>query len=61
MRTFSAQGSIRSDPPCRFLYPLDLYNKQLCLHCSRDCPIFYMRKKVILDLEEQDTMIRRFD
>lgn len=28
---------------------------------SRDCPIFYMRKKVILDLEEHENLIRRFD
>ena len=29
-------------------------------HCSRDCPIFYMRKKVQKDLVEQETMMKRF-
>ena len=28
--------------------------------CSRDCPIFYMRKKVQKDLSEQDKLIQRF-
>jgi hypothetical protein len=28
--------------------------------CSRDCPIFYMRKKVQKDLAEQDKVIQRF-
>ena len=27
---------------------------------SRDCPIFYMRKKVQKDLNEQETVVRRF-
>ncbi|CAL8087292.1 unnamed protein product [Orchesella dallaii] len=36
-----------------------LHEDILCT--SRDCPIFYMRKKVIMDLEEQDKLIRRFD
>ena len=27
---------------------------------SRDCPIFYMRKKVQKDLEEQDKLMARF-
>ena len=28
--------------------------------CSRDCPIFYMRKKVQKDLSEQDKLVERF-
>jgi len=36
-----------------------LHEDILCT--SRDCPIFYMRKKVIKDLEEQDNLVRRFD
>lgn len=28
--------------------------------CSRDCPIFYMRKKVRKDLEDQEQLLRRF-
>jgi len=35
-----------------------LHEDILCT--SRDCPIFYMRKKVIKDLEEQDALVRRF-
>ena len=27
---------------------------------SRDCPIFYMRKKVQLELTDQDKLIQRF-
>lgn len=27
---------------------------------SRDCPIFYMRKKVRKDLEDQEQLLRRF-
>lgn len=27
---------------------------------SRDCPIFYMRKKVQKDLADQDKLLRRF-
>ena len=27
---------------------------------SRDCPIFYMRKKVQKDLTEQDKLMKRF-
>ena len=27
---------------------------------SRDCPIFYMRKKVQQDLEDQDKLVERF-
>ena len=27
---------------------------------SRDCPIFYLRKKVIIELEEKDKLIQRF-
>lgn len=27
---------------------------------SRDCPIFYMRKKVRKDLEDQERLLRRF-
>jgi DNA polymerase delta subunit 1 len=30
------------------------------LFSSQDCPIFYMRKKVQKDLEEQDKLISRF-
>lgn len=29
-------------------------------HCSRDCPIFYMRTKVQKDLADQDAVIKRF-
>ncbi len=32
----------------------------LRLIISQDCPIFYMRKKVQKDLQEQDKVIRRF-
>lgn len=33
----------------------------LILPCfSRDCPIFYMRKKVQKDLSDQDKLIQRF-
>lgn len=28
--------------------------------CSRDCPIFYMRKKVRKDLQDQEQLLRRF-
>ena len=27
---------------------------------SRDCPIFYMRKKVQQDLQDQDKLVERF-
>jgi DNA polymerase delta subunit 1 len=27
---------------------------------SRDCPIFYMRKKVRKDLEDQERLLQRF-
>ena len=30
------------------------------LSCSRDCPIFYMRKKVQKDLVDQDKLVKRF-
>ncbi|CAG7820515.1 unnamed protein product [Allacma fusca] len=36
-----------------------LHEDILCT--SRDCPIFYMRKKVIIDLEEQDKLMKRFN
>ena len=29
-------------------------------HFSRDCPIFYMRKKAQKDLTQQDDLIQRF-
>uniref|UniRef100_A0A8C5Q3P7 DNA polymerase n=1 Tax=Leptobrachium leishanense TaxID=445787 RepID=A0A8C5Q3P7_9ANUR len=35
-----------------------LHEEVLCT--SRDCPIFYMRKKVQKDLDDQETLIRRF-
>ncbi|XP_046394149.1 DNA polymerase delta catalytic subunit [Ischnura elegans] len=35
-----------------------LHEEVLCT--SRDCPIFYMRKKVQMDLASQDTVIQRF-
>ena len=35
-----------------------LHEEVLCT--SRDCPIFYLRKKVIIELEDQDKLIRRF-
>ncbi|KAK7098957.1 DNA polymerase delta catalytic subunit-like [Littorina saxatilis] len=35
-----------------------LHEDVLCT--SRDCPIFYMRKKVQKDLSEQDTLVSRF-
>ncbi|XP_065216976.1 DNA polymerase delta catalytic subunit [Planococcus citri] len=35
-----------------------LHEEVLCT--SRDCPIFYMRKKVQLDLATQDKMVQRF-
>lgn len=35
-----------------------LHEEVLCT--SRDCPIFYLRKKIQLDLGEQDKIIRRF-
>lgn len=28
--------------------------------CSRDCPIFYMRKKVGMELDGQEKRIKRF-
>lgn len=31
-----------------------------CICFSRDCPIFYMRKKVQKDLADQDKLIQRF-
>lgn len=30
------------------------------LICSRDCPIFYMRKKVQKDLDDQSKLVSRF-
>ncbi|XP_052225251.1 DNA polymerase delta catalytic subunit-like [Dreissena polymorpha] len=36
-----------------------LHEDVLCT--SRDCPIFYMRKKVQKDLEDQDKLVKRFD
>ena len=30
------------------------------LFFSRDCPIFYMRKKVQKDLAHQDSIVKRF-
>ena len=35
-----------------------LHEEVLCT--SRACPIFYLRKKVIIELEEKDKLIRRF-
>ena len=35
-----------------------LHEEVLCT--SRDCPIFYLRKKVIIELEDKDKLIRRF-
>lgn len=34
--------------------------KYYCFFFSRDCPIFYMRKKVQKDLSDQDKLIQRF-
>merc|ERR1711972_628422 len=35
-----------------------LHEEVLCT--SRDCPIFYLRKKIQIDLTEQDKIIQRF-
>merc|ERR1712212_112052 len=35
-----------------------LHEEVLCT--SRDCPIFYLRKKIQIDLTEQDKVIQRF-
>ena len=35
-----------------------LHEEVLCT--SRDCPIFYLRKKIQIDLSEQDKLIQRF-
>ncbi|CAG2060838.1 unnamed protein product [Timema podura] len=35
-----------------------LHEEVLCT--SRDCPIFYMRKKVQMDLASQDKVLQRF-
>ena len=35
-----------------------LHEEVLCT--SRDCPIFYMRKKVQMDLQEQQKLMDRF-
>ena len=35
-----------------------LHEEVLCT--SRDCPIFYLRKKVIIELEDKDKLIQRF-
>ena len=38
-----------------------LYNNCVVyIYCSRDCPIFYMRKKVQKDLADQEDRIVRF-
>ena len=36
-----------------------LHEEVLCT--NRDCPIFYMRKKVQIDLDKQEAIMRRFD
>lgn len=36
-----------------------LHQDVLCT--SKDCPVFYMRKKVQKDLREQDAVMKRFD
>lgn len=47
----------------KFVWPNGLWHVLIVeysyLH-SRDCPIFYMRKKVQKDLAEQDKVIQRF-
>ena len=35
-----------------------LHEEVLCT--SRDCPIFYMRKKIQIDLNEKDKIIQKF-
>ena len=47
-----------------FLHICTSYSECHCVtsssHCSRDCPIFYMRKKVQKDLADQDKLVKRF-
>lgn len=35
-----------------------LHEEVLCT--SKDCPIFYMRKKIQIDLNEKDKILQRF-
>jgi hypothetical protein len=44
-----------------YYYFIDVIIIMCFIYCSGDCPIFYLRRKAILDLEEQDSIIRRFD
>jgi hypothetical protein len=36
-------------------------NSTLLLDCSRDCPIFYRRKKAQKDLTEAEVQLERWD
>lgn len=52
LQPWAAPGSPRQPALTLFLTPN--------LAHSRDCPIFYMRKKVRKDLEDQEQLLRRF-
>ena len=42
------------------LFAKSVHNR-VCVACSRDCPIFYMRKKVQKDLDDATSELERFE